>query len=209
MPPRLVVHAESVVGDNEPDILARRHVPRCSATLFEKDVRGFDGEHAARRHGVSGIQAEVQHDPSDLGRVCFDQTGVGIQSHGDLDPLVQQSSKHLFEIGDDGIQIERSRLQDLPTAEREQLIGQRRRSRRRRADLGHLIDRPPIEPRRVGKEIGVADDHGQQVVEVVGDPAGQPADGLHLLALPALLFAEVQRLFRRALTCDVLDGQQH
>jgi hypothetical protein len=33
-------------------------------------------------------------------------------------------------------------------------------------------------------DVAAPPDHGQQVVEVVGDPAGQPPDGLQLLRLP-------------------------
>ena len=35
--------------------------------------------------------------------------------------------------------------------------------------------------------LGVAADHGQEVVEVVGDAAGEPPDRLELLRLPQLL----------------------
>ena len=43
-------------------------------------------------------------------------------------------------------------------------------------------------------ELGVADDGGEEVVEVVRDAAGEPADGLHLLRLAQLLLAFVERL---------------
>ena len=42
-----------------------------------------------------------------------------------------------------------------------------------------------VEP--VDQELAVADDHRQQVVEVVRDAAGEPADRLHLLRLAQLL----------------------
>ena len=48
----------------------------------------------------------------------------------------------------------------------------------------------------VQQDIAVADDNGQQVVEIVGDAAGHSADRLHLLGLPQLLFGSMQRLFR-------------
>ncbi len=56
---------------------------------------------------------------------------------------------------------------------------------------GGLLDRPQERPVRVvGPEPDqrqVAEHGGQQVVEVVGHPAGQLADRLHLLGLPELL----------------------
>jgi hypothetical protein len=33
------------------------------------------------------------------------------------------------------------------------------------------------------EQLGIADDHAQRVVEVVGDAAGQPAHRVHLLGL--------------------------
>ena len=40
-----------------------------------------------------------------------------------------------------------------------------------------------------GGELGVAEDHAEEVVEVVGDAAGELADGLHLLGLEQLRLA--------------------
>ena len=35
-------------------------------------------------------------------------------------------------------------------------------------------------------QVGVADDRGEDVVEIVGDTPGEGADGLHFLGLPKL-----------------------
>ena len=51
-----------------------------------------------------------------------------------------------------------------------------------------------IERRR--DQLGVAGDHGQQVVEVVGDAAGQSADCLHLHCLRQLLLRRLQLALR-------------
>ena len=63
------------------------------------------------------------------------------------------------------------------------------------ARAGHVAK--PLQPLRSGRPatrwqlaahaVEAADDHGQQVVEVVGDAAGELADRLHLLRLPQLL----------------------
>ena len=69
----------------------------------------------------------------------------------------------------------------------------------RRAALGTLqraVDQPRG-PRIVGdvlaQQVEVAQHGHQQVVEVVGDPAGELADGLHLLRLPQLLLRSFAR----------------
>ena len=48
--------------------------------------------------------------------------------------------------------------------------------------------------RFVNEHLGVAMDGHQQVVEVVRDAAGEPADRLHLLRLPQLLLTLAQRV---------------
>ena len=73
----------------------------------------------------------------------------------------------------------------MPTAEREQLPREVARSLHRVQDgvdvrvgfLGKLL----------AKELGIAADDGQDVVEVVSDPAGEASDRLHLLGLAHLL----------------------
>src|SRR3712207_7309112 len=54
-------------------------------------------------------------------------------------------------------------------------------------------------------EVAVGEHAGEQVVEVVGDAAGELPDRLHLLRLPELLLAAPERLLRRAPRRDVLD----
>ena len=82
--------------------------------------------------------------------------------------------------------------EDLLAAEGQELAGQ----------AGGALGRPsgsaPRYSRRgssgaelAEQQLAVAHDDGQQVVEVVGDAAGQPAHRLHLLGLPQLLFAAV------------------
>ena len=53
--------------------------------------------------------------------------------------------------------------------------------------------------------VRVADDRGEQVVEVVRDAAGEPADRFHLLRLAELLFAIVERPARLPVAQRVAD----
>ena len=57
-----------------------------------------------------------------------------------------------------------------------------------------------------GRELEVAADRGQQVVEVVGDAAGQRAHRLHLLRLPELGLEPLPRLFSTPTIGDVDAG---
>ena len=90
-------------------------------------------------------------------------------------------------VGHDRVQVEQRRLDDLLAAEGQQLAGEPGGARARLLDLcdvGLALDRPV----EIGQQqLAVAQNHGQQIVEVVRDAAGQPADGFHLLRLLKLL----------------------
>ena len=66
--------------------------------------------------------------------------------------------------------------------------------------------RRPSESRE--HQVAVAQDHGQDVVEVVRDPACQPADGLHLLRLAELLLGLAQRVLGAQSHRDVVDQNE-
>ena len=90
--------------------------------------------------------------------------------------------------GDQPVDVGGLRIERLAPREREQLLSERHGALRA---ARHLIDCAPqfavfrrcVTPDR----FEVADDDGEQVVEVVRDAAGELADRLHLLRLPQLL----------------------
>ena len=58
--------------------------------------------------------------------------------------------------------------------------------------------RGSVRSRPSSTQVGVAEDGGEHVVEVVRDAAGEPPDRFHLLRLAQLRFAEAQRLLGAA-----------
>ena len=72
-------------------------------------------------------------------------------------------------------------------AEGQQLARQAGRALGRAHDLLGVAQRRRSGVEPVPDELAVADDRGEQVVEIVRDAARQPADSLHLLGLPELL----------------------
>ncbi len=84
------------------------------------------------------------------------------------------------------IDVDLARLQRLLAGKGEQMLGQLR------AALGGIVDqlgdRGELRPvgDRVAENADGAGDDGQDVVEVVGDAAGQLADRVHFLRLPEL-----------------------
>ncbi len=100
-------------------------------------------------------------------------------------------------------QLDRGGGQPLPAGEAQQLTGQTFAAPHRLDDGLHglrelgLFGDPPLQ------EVGVAADHHQKVVEVVGDPAGKLAEGLHLLRLDQLFLGLLQLQLRFPALGDV------
>ena len=95
---------------------------------------------------------------------------------------------------DDVVHADHRRLQHLPAAEREQLARERGGAVGGAADLLEVAAQQRVAVAGAGeREVGVAADRGEQVVEVVRDAAGELADGLHLLRLPELVLEPVPR----------------
>ena len=90
------------------------------------------------------------------------------------------------ELGERVLEVDDGRAQRLLAREGEQLADQRGGA------VGVLADLHQVAVLDVGdvvahqQEVAVAVDRGQEVVEVVGDAAGELADRLHLLALDEL-----------------------
>ena len=85
------------------------------------------------------------------------------------------------------VDVEDRRIEELLAAEGEQLARQRGRAVGRFPDLPHIVRRPLVGLDPLEDQVGEADDGGEQVVEVVSDAAGQPADAFHLLRVPELI----------------------
>ena len=95
------------------------------------------------------------------------------------------------------VQVQQRRLDDFLAAEGQQLAREPRGTRAsllnfRNVSLARIVR---IEIRQ--QQLAEPENHGQQIVEVVGHAAGQPSDGFHLLRLLILLlqcvaFGDVQ-----------------
>jgi hypothetical protein len=84
-------------------------------------------------------------------------------------------------------EIEHHRAHGLLAREREQLPHQASRTVGVLLDLHDVLERRIGRPVRVQQEVGRHHDGAEQVVEVVRDVAGQPADRFHLLLLSELI----------------------
>src|ERR1019366_1866902 len=100
--------------------------------------------------------------------------------------LIDEPLEHALGAADQGVEIERAGAADLAPSEGEQLLGEGGRAL---AGAANFLNRRSlgIVCRKVVEEhVAVAVDDGQQVVEVVGNAAGEASDGLHFLRLQQL-----------------------
>ena len=155
--------------------------------VAEPHVPGFDRHRAPVGHRVAGVDGEIQDDLDQLGPVGQDRAQRRRRLDVDLDVLADEAPQQAAGLAEHLAQIQDRGLHDLLSAEGEKLCGQRRGAVGRLADPGEVALLRGVRRQAGRHELGVVVDRGEDVVEVVGDPAGQLADGLELLRLAAAL----------------------
>ena len=173
--------------------------------LVELHVGGLDHEVAAFRHRVSGVDCQVHDHLLELTGIGLDTIERPVQRGHQPDVLADQALQERLGARHDTVEIEHLRLQDLLTAEGQQLLGQRCGAF---AGPPHLLDvgacgMPGLE--FVEHEVAVAEDDGEQVVEVVGDAAGEASDGFHLARLLELILQSAARVFHLHPCLEIVD----
>ena len=166
-------------------------------------LRG-DLQETAVRHGVPRVHRQVHDHLLELGRVrAHPHRSVGAQ-RGETDVLPDEPLEHPPHLAHEVVQVHDLWTEHLLPAERQELPGELGRAAGRPLDLGNLVAaRVPVCEARA-QDIRVAHDRGELVVEVVGDPAGQPPHGFHLLRLDELLLRALEVLEAAAQLPDEL-----
>ncbi len=175
--------------------------------LVEMGVGGLDRELAAPRHGVPRVDGEVEDADLELVGVGQHPPQAAGQHRFDGDLLAERTAQQFRHAGDQASGIDRLGIERLAPREGQQALGERgsplRAAHRVLGRAGHPVgvDRPCLHAAL--QQFDVADDDGQQVIEVVGDAAGELADAFHLLGLGELLLRPLQGLGRLAAFADV------
>ena len=133
-------------------------------------------------HGVTGVHREVEQRKLQGTEVSLERPDVQGDIDVELNVLPHALTEQFAHALDMLRQIDALRMQRLPTGERQQPAGQFR------CAPGCLLgpsQRPFAQPHvaRLGKDLQPIDDHHEQIVEVVRNPAGKLADRLQLLHL--------------------------
>ncbi len=115
---------------------------------------------AAARHGVAGVQGEVDDDLLDLAGIGVDVGGGG-RAARDLDVLADQPAQQLGGLLDHRAEREDLGLQHLLAAESQQLAGERGRPLGRPGDLLEAVLAPRVAGQLLAEHLAGAGDHPQ------------------------------------------------
>ena len=159
---------------------------RLGVALAPFHNRGFDPQPAALRHGVPGVHRQVHDHLLQLVRIGVDRRGARLQFEAQLHVFAHQARQHRLQFAHHAVEIEHARLQDLFAAESQQLLSQRRGAFSSLVDLFQALPAGIVPVQRAEQHPAVAVNHRQQVIKIVGDAAGQPADRFHFLRLHQL-----------------------
>ena len=169
-------------GDVASEIVLRR-MGFCGVEFRRADL---DGQATAVRHGIDAVDHEID-------QVCSnsDRSRVTKGTGSSRVTISTDSGTRPFRRG----KTSRTSCETSTEFDPRHLLasecGQARcqfdRPARRRDDLVGVFDlRRSTRPGIAGNELRVADDRHQHVVEVMGDPAGEASERLHLLAVSEL-----------------------
>ena len=159
-------------------------------------IRRLEDEAASGRHGVAGVYGQVQEHLLELIHIYHRATQVATLRNDQIDVLSYRANQQRLGFVKDLIERYHGGLQGLAAGEGENLPGESGGPLGGALDLHHLTTHlDPADVLAAQQHVAVAEDHAEQVVEVVSNASGQLADRLHLLRLEQLFFARSQGLF--------------
>ncbi len=137
------------------------------------------------RHRIARIDAQVEQRVLELVRIHHGEPEPACRDGLDLDRRADGAPHQVDELGHQPVDVDRLRLQGLAAREGEQAVCQRSRAAGRAlAGRQVFLDVGAAALREAHADhLERARDAGEQIVEIVRQPAGQLADRLHLLRL--------------------------
>ncbi|SIT41218.1 hypothetical protein BN2476_270031 [Paraburkholderia piptadeniae] len=177
-------HAGAGVGHGHHHVLAGRHVLQTVCiVIVEHRVGRFERQLAALRHRVPCIDGQVQNDVLQLVRVQHRIPEPTRNDSLDENVLAQCPSQQIIHTSEHVANIDNIRRERLATPERQKMRGKFRSLFDRLHRLVKPFARPRIHAVSDRQQLEIAAQHLQHVVEIMGDPTRQLAEGLHLLRL--------------------------
>jgi hypothetical protein len=134
---------------------------------------------------MSGIGAEIHQYLMHLGGVAHDK-GIRLDVHADIDGGGQRGPQQRAGFLDNPVQLDRLHFVFALPAEGQNLLDEVFGPQAGLEHLLHVVGEGGIRRGIFHGHFGESDHGGKDVVEIVGNAAGQRADGLHLLGLAQL-----------------------
>ena len=177
-------HAGACVADLDLDVPPGRQVlVLVGQRRVDLRIGRAHAEGTAVRHRIARVGSEIEQDPLQLGTTKPRPPQLFVELHAVLDLLTEHAAQHGFEAGDGSVHIDRRDIAGRSTAEREQLLGDPGGTLGGVADVVQgVYGRCPGSQAALG-QLHVVEDHGQHVVEVVRDAAGELPQALRAAKL--------------------------
>jgi sodium-dependent dicarboxylate transporter 2/3/5 len=150
---------------------------------LEPDVGGLDAERAPSRHRVACVHREIEQHLLELARVGVDASGAGAEREQQVDVLADEPPEDRTHLAHRAVEVEDLPLQHLLAAEGQELAGEPGRAIRSLLDQVHVLPEGIVRLEPSQEQCAAPGDDGEEIVEVVGDPAREAADRFHLLGL--------------------------
>ena len=151
-------------------------------------------ERAPGRHRIARVEAEVDDHLLDHPRIPVEYGGLRQGLEIDDHPLSDEPRQHAEQVAHHHVEIVCAHGHHLATAEHQQLAREVCGALRRAANVARDLSYAVRQRRIHFQQLELHGDGAENVVEVVGDAAGQLADGVHALCmLEALLARELLR----------------
>ena len=192
MSPGLLVDARTGVPDRHDDVRSGgRAQMRASVGLIEGHTGRLDRQAPGVRHRLPRVDRQVRQHLLELCGIDFYSVAPAVADDHHVDVVADERAQPRRTAADERAEIDHLRLENLALAEREELTGQLRGAL---AGAKNLLDVGPsliVARQRLQHQLREAVDRRQEVVEIVRDAAGEPADRLQLLCFSALILDRV------------------
>ena len=112
-----LVHAVAGIGHGDDGVASGLDEATFAEALARRNVGGLDGQLAAFGHGVFGVDDQVHDDLLELTGIGTGVAGVGSKLGNEFDVLADQRPEKAFHIGDDAVDVDHLKFEELFAAE--------------------------------------------------------------------------------------------
>src|SRR6202035_53158 len=175
------------VADDEPHIRpGGESTPRKRALLATLDALEKHAEYTTALHCMECVGAQVHRHLMQMRGVSDHCSVTGCECFLEATPRRQRGCEQLKRFLDHRLNVHRHALTEPAAAEAENALDERLCTPRRVHDIVEVAPQGAACSRMLVRKLAVPQDRAEDVVEVMGDTAGQCPDRLHLLRLPQL-----------------------